>query len=216
MEFILTKQFHVQKWWSFFLCFTNHCIALAIQKGFPVPLKPGHISVVCEAPQYSLLPGPFLKHKQIHYILTTFFLTFSMLGIGLKIFDLFHAGHWPQDFWSHFFGFYRKVTKNLEISTFLYDSWAIVSRQEDREKYIDLLGQNLAPFPLSECHAFGMVAVVQAEWEAEEEGQERDRSWKEEEGRVPALGCHMDQGLSTLANPGLMDPVRLGNTHMFF
>lgn len=107
MEFILTKQFHVQKWWSFFLCFTNHCIALAIQKGFPVPLKPGHISVVCEAPQYSLLPGPFLKHKQIHYILTTFFLTFSMLGIGLKIFDhifLVFIGRWQKTLkFQHFY-----------------------------------------------------------------------------------------------------------------
>lgn len=61
-----------------------------------------------------------------------------------------------------------------------------------------------------------MVAVVQAKWEGEEEGQERDRGWKEEEGWVPALGCYMDQGLSTLANPGLMEPMRLGNTHMFF
>lgn len=44
----------------------------------------------------------------------------------------------------------------------------------------------------------------------------RDRSWKEEEGCVPHLGCHMDQGLSTLAKLGLMDPMRLGNTHLCF
>lgn len=50
MEFILTEQFHVQKWWSFFLCFTSHCIVLAIPNDFPVQLKPGHTSAMCEAP----------------------------------------------------------------------------------------------------------------------------------------------------------------------